>query len=313
MPAADDEPLEASRPAAPTFCLYAALLGATNAGKSTLLNSLTGRPLSLVTHKAQTTRGCLQGSFTQRARQVVVVDTPGLVPTPGRRLERAMCAAAWRRGRQSDVVVLVVDAARRDAGAQTAALWPRLENKEVPVFLVLNKIDLRQRARLLPLAADLSVGTDFAQTFMISARNGDGVADLAAALLAAAPLRPWYDSTPKSAADSSPFTLAEVTRGIAFTLLHDEIPYDLMVTTEYIRRRRGLCSIAQVLTVARSSQRAIVVGSKGQSLARIHRRAQAALAERVEMPVRLTLRVRAEPGWMERGATLRALGLPDTP
>src|SRR5271167_3796036 len=259
-------------PAAPTRCGYVALIGAPNAGKSTLLNRLVGCKLAIVTPKPQTTRSRLLGIAIEGPAQIVYIDTPGIF-APRRRLDRAMVAAAWSGAEDADETVLLVDAAR-GVERDTRRILERLAGRGRKSVLALNKIDLVRRDTLLGLAATLSKEGRFDPVFMISGLSGDGVEDLRRHLAAAVPASPWL--FPEDQLSDAPERLiaAEITREQVFLQLHDELPYASTVETEsWEDRRDGSVRIEQVIYVERQSQRAIVLGDGGQRIRAIGARA----------------------------------------
>jgi len=291
-----------------TRCGYVALIGAPNAGKSTLLNRLVGRKLAIVTPKAQTTRSRLLGIAIEGEAQLVYVDTPGIF-APRRRLDRAMVAAAWAGADDADETVLLVDAARQ-IGPDTRRILDRLAARGGKSILALNKIDLVRRDRLLGLAADLAKDGTFEPVFMISGLSGDGVEDLKRYLAAAMPPGPWL--FPEDQLSDAPERLiaAEVTREQVFLQLHDELPYASTVETENWRERPdGSLRIEQVIYVERPSQRAIVLGDRGQRIKSIGARARAELEAMLERRVHLFLFVKVRGDWGEDRERFAALGL----
>ena len=295
-------------PQAPTRCGYVALIGAPNAGKSTLLNRLVGRKLAIVTPKAQTTRSRLLGIAIEGPAQIVFVDTPGIF-APRRRLDRAMVSAAWSGAEDADETVLLVDAAR-GIDRDTRRILDRLAERGRKSVLALNKIDLVRRDTLLGLAAALSRAGRFDPVFMISGLNGDGVEDLKHYLAAAVPAGPWL--FPEDQLSDAPERLiaAEVTREQVFLQLHDELPYASTVETEsWEDRRDGSVRIEQVIYVERQSQRAIVLGDRGQRIKAIGARARAELEQMLERRVHLFLFVKVRQNWGEDRERFEALGL----
>ncbi len=291
-----------------TRCGYVALIGAPNAGKSTLLNRLVGRKLAIVTPKAQTTRTRLLGIAIEGPAQIVYVDTPGIF-APRRRLDRAMVKAAWAGAEDADMMVLLVDAAR-GVGPEVERIVERLAERGRNAVLTLNKIDLVRRERLLELAADLSKRARFDRVFMISALSGDGVDDLKRHLAANLPPGPWL--FPEDQLSDMPERLiaAEVTREQVFLQLHDELPYASTVETEsWEERRDGSVRIEQVVYVERASQRAIVLGERGQRIKAIGARARAELEAMLERRVHLFLFVKVRENWGEDPERFAALGL----
>ena len=291
-----------------TRCGFAAILGAPNAGKSTLLNRLTGAKLSIVTPKAQTTRIRVLGVMIHADAQVLLVDTPGIF-RPRRRLDRAMVAAAWTGARDADIVLLVVDA---KAGATDAvrAIVEKLGKGDRRCWLVLNKIDLIAPLHLLPLTAALTELAPFQETFMVSAANGNGLDRLKDALAIAMPHGP-YLFPPDDLTDLPDRLLAaEMVREQVFLQTHEEVPYAATVETENWRERPdGGVRIDATIYVARAGHKAILIGAGGSRIREIGSRARAALTAALERPVHLFLKVKERPGWDEERARLRAIGL----
>lgn len=287
---------------------FVALLGAPNAGKSTLLNRLVGAKVSIVTPKAQTTRSRILGIRNHGATQAVFVDTPGIFE-PRRRLERAMVRRAWRAAGDADITVLLVDAARR-AGAREEAIVASLKAGGRQAVLALNKIDLIARERLLARAERLYDTGCFSDVFMVSALTGDGVDDLLEHLEARLPEGPWL--YPEDDLSDVPlrFLAAEITREKLFLRLHDEIPYDVATeTADWQEFDNGGVRIDQTVYVRRTSQRAIVLGKGGARIKAVREAAQAELADALDRPVHLFLTVRVREGWPEDPERFRDLGL----
>ena len=308
-----------------TRCGYVALIGAPNAGKSTLLNQLVGRKLAIVTPKVQTTRTRLLGIAIAGPAQLIFVDTPGIFE-PRRRLDRAMVAAAWAGAADADQTVLLVDAAqstRRGVDRDTkhildrlAPSLPRSRGREGRgqtgrrAILALNKIDLVRRDALLGLADELFRSGVFGEVFMVSALSGDGVADLTRHLAAAVPPGPWLFPADQLSDAPERWIAAEVTREQVFLQLHDELPYAATVETEsWQERRDGSARIDQVIYVQRPSQRAIVLGDKGQRIKTIGARARAELEQMLERRIHLFLFVKVRENWIEDPERYAALGL----
>jgi GTP-binding protein Era len=297
---------------------FAAIVGAPNAGKSTLVNALVGSKVSIVSPKVQTTRMRVigiamtdlpdDGEGGARA-QVVLVDTPGIFRIAKRRLERAMVAAAWQGAADADLVALVVDA-ERGVGAETAAIVERLKEQRVPRFLILNKIDLVAREKLLALTAELNNSLPFERTFMVSALKQDGVTDVLTTLAAALPEGPFL--YPEDQAADLPLRLlaAEVTREQVFLQLHQELPYEAAVETEkWEDRPDGSVRIEQTIHVQRDGQRAIFLGKGGARIKQIGARARHELGQMLERPVHLFLHVKVSERWADDPAHYRAIGL----
>jgi GTPase len=293
---------------APTRCGYVALIGAPNAGKSTLLNQLVGQKLAIVTPKAQTTRSRLLGIAILGPAQLVLIDTPGIF-APRRRLDRAMVAAAWSGAADADQIVLLVDPAR-PADPETRQIIDRLAASGRRAILALNKIDLVRRDRLLGIADTLFHEGCFERVFMISALTGDGVADLKQHLVSLAPPGPWLFPEDQLSDASERWLAAEVTREQVFLQLHDELPYSAAVETEaWQERPDGSVRVDQVIYVRRPSQRAIVLGDKGSRIKAIGARARVELERMLERRVHLFLFVKVRDNWIEDPERYAALGL----
>jgi GTPase len=294
--------------AALTRCGYVALIGAPNAGKSTLLNLLVGRKLAIVTPKPQTTRTRLLGIALEGSTQIVYVDTPGIF-APRRRLDRAMVAAAWSGAEDADQTVLLVDAAR-GVDRDTRRILDRLVARGRTSILALNKIDLVRRESLLGLADALSREGRFDPVFMISGRTGDGVDELKRHLATAMPRGPWLFPEDQLSDMTERLIAAEVTREQIFLQLRDELPYGSTVETEqWEDRKDGSARIEQVIFVQRPSQRAIVLGEGGQRIKTIGARARAELEHMLERRVHLFLFVKVRENWVEDRERYAALGL----
>jgi GTPase len=289
-------------------CGYVALVGAPNAGKSTLLNLLVGTKLSIVTPKVQTTRSRVLGIALKGEAQLIFIDTPGIF-APKRRLDRAMVAAAWAGAEDADIVVVLVDAAR-GIDDDTRAILERLKATHRRRVLALNKIDLVKRELLLPLAGELATLCDFERVFMISSTAGDGTSDLAEFLAAAVPEAPWL--YPEDQLTDLPQRLlaAEITREQLYLQLHQELPYAAAVETEqWEERKDGSVKISQVIHVQREGQKAIVLGKGGAQVKKLGAAARAELEKLLERRVHLFLFVRVTPEWAEDRARFEAIGL----
>ncbi len=294
-------------------CGHIALLGAPNAGKSTLLNRMAGARVSIVTPKPQTTRARVLAIVPRGEAQLLLVDTPGIF-APRRRLDRAMVAAAWQGAADADLALFLVDA-KRGLTAEVEAVAARLL-ADGPAgrrtWLVLNKIDLLAPPALLPLVEALSQRVPCERVFMISAATGDGVEDLLDALAEAVPEGPHL--YPDDDLTNLPDRLlaAELVREQIFLQTHEEIPYATTVETESFREGDdGSVRIEATIYVARASQRAILIGQGGKRIKEIGSRARAELAALLERKVHLFLNVKERPGWDEETARLRAIGLDD--
>jgi GTPase len=292
----------------PTRCGYVALIGAPNAGKSTLLNRLVGQKLAIVTPKAQTTRNRLLGIAVEDAAQIIFVDTPGIF-APRRRLDRAMVAAAWMGAEDADQTVLLVDAAR-GIDHDTRCILDRLAERGRNSILALNKIDLVPRESLLGLADVLSREGRFEPIFMISGLKGDGVADVKRHLAANLPSGPWLFPEDQLSDASERLIAAEVTREQVFLQLHDELPYASTVETEqWEDKSDGSVRIEQVIYVQRPGQRAIVLGEGGRRIKAIGANARAELERILQRRVHLFLFVKVRQNWIEDRERFAAIGL----
>lgn len=291
-----------------TRCGYVALVGAPNAGKSTLLNLLVGAKLSIVTPKAQTTRSRVLGVAVRGTAQLVFIDTPGIF-APKRRLDRAMVAAAWAGAEDADIVAVVVDAAR-GFDEDTRQILGRLKETGRHLVLVLNKIDLVRREALLPLADALGKDIEFERVFMVSSTSGDGTGDLADYLAAALPEGPWLYPADHLTDVPQRLLAAELTREQVFLQLHQELPYAITVETEgWEERADGSVKITQTIHVQRAGQKAIVLGKGGAQVKRIGAASRAELERLLERRVHLFLFVRVTENWDEDRAHYEAVGL----
>lgn len=291
-----------------TRCGFVALVGAPNAGKSTLLNSLVGTKVSIVTHKAQTTRAQIRGVVTGGEAQIVFIDTPGIF-SPRRRLDRAMVDAAWTGAGDADFVALIVDAERGIVG-ELASLLEGLANIRHPKVLILNKVDLIKREKLLALSADLNSRLSFEQTFMISALKGDGVKDFLDWAAKRVPAGPWHFPEDQLTDLSLAITAAEVTREKLFLRIHDEIPYNATVETEkFTIQPDGSYRIDQVVYVTRDTHKKIVLGAGGQTIKIIGAESRAELMDIFETKVHLFLFVKVREKWGDDPERYREMGL----
>ena len=289
-------------------CGLVAVVGAPNAGKSTLVNALVGQKVAIVSPKAQTTRARLMGVAIEGEAQLLLVDTPGIF-APRRRLDRAMVAAAWGGTEGADLIALVVDA-KAGLTARIETLVDQVKQRSEPKLLVLNKVDVTAKERLLELATALNERLVPEAIFMISATTGDGVIDLKRALAERMPEGPWHFPEDQVSNVTDRMLAAEVTREQLYHQLHAELPYDSAVETEkYEERRDGSVAIHQQILVARESQRAIVLGKRGARLKEIGSRARAELSELLGHKVHLFLHVKVKPDWEEDRSLYRDIGL----
>jgi GTP-binding protein Era len=289
-------------------CGLVAVVGAPNAGKSTLVNALVGQKVAIVSAKAQTTRTRLMGVAIHGEAQILLLDTPGIF-TPRRRLDRAMVTAAWGGIAEADLIALVVDA-ERGFSTRIEEMVDRLAERREAKILVLNKVDLVKKEALLTLVAQLNERVAFEDSFMVSATTGDGVADLKATLAARMPEGPWHFPEDQVSDATDRMLAAEVTREQLYHQLHAELPYDSAVETEkYEERKDGSAVIHQQILVARDTQRAIVLGKGGSRIKEIGRRAREELTELLGRKVHLFLHVKVKPDWQEDRGLYREIGL----
>jgi GTP-binding protein Era len=287
---------------------FVALIGAPNAGKSTLLNALVGSKVSIVSRKVQTTRALVRGIAIEGDAQIVFVDTPGIFK-PKRRLDRAMVTSAWGGAGDADVVALLLDV-RRGVDEEAEAILDKLPELKQAKVLILNKIDLIERSRLLELAAKLNEKVPFAHTFMISALNGDGIKTLKSQLAAMMPAGPWL--YPEDQISDAPLRMlaAEITREKIYERLHEELPYQSTVETDQWQQRPdGSVRIEQTVFVERDSQRKIVLGKGGQTIKAIGQSARKEISEIAEAPVHLFIFVKVRENWSDDPERYREMGL----
>jgi GTP-binding protein Era len=293
-----------------TQCGFVAIVGAPNAGKSTLLNRLTGAKLSIVSPKAQTTRFRVLGILMRGQSQILLVDTPGIF-RPRRKLDRAMVAAAWTGAADADLAVLLIDV-KTGLREDVRDIATRLGASGRRSWLVLNKTDLVAAPALLPLTASLTSLAQFEKTFMVSAQTGDGVEDLAEALAAAMPEGPYLYPDDDLTDLPDRLLAAEIVREQIFLQTHEEVPYGATVETESFKERTdGSVRIDVTIYVSRSGHKAILIGDKGSKIKSIGARARQDLTRLLERPIHLFLNVKERKGWDEEGARLRAIGLDD--
>ena len=294
--------------AAPQPCGLVAVVGAPNAGKSTLVNALVGQKVAIVSPKAQTTRTRLMGVAIEGGTQLLLVDAPGIFE-PKRRFDRAMVSAAWGGTEGADVIALVVDG-KGGLGPKVTEIAEALKGRPEPIYLVLNKVDLADKPKLLLHAEKLNALLPFAETFFISAQTGDGVAHFKRELAKALPAAPWHYPEDHVSDATERAMAAEVTREQLYLQLHAELPYASVVETEkFTDRPDGSTEIHQQIMVERTSQRAIVLGKGGARIREIGAKARAELAVLLDRPVHLYLHVKVKPGWDEDRGVYRDLGL----
>ncbi len=298
----------AKPPIGPTRCGFVALIGVPNAGKSTLMNTLVGAKVSIVSRKVQTTRTQIRGIAMAGATQIVFVDTPGIF-APKRRLEKAMVTSAWGGAADADRVGVLIDVTRVESEAEQALLDQIAAIKQ-PMFLVLNKIDLMPHEKLLAIADTLNKRVKFEATFMISAMKGHGVHKILEWLEDKLPLGPWL--YPEDQISDAPlrFLAAEITREKMFERLHDELPYRSTVETDkWTVMKNGDIRIDQTIFVERESQRKIMLGEGGQTIKSIGSAARKEIMEAAEAKVHLFLFVKVRENWSEDPERYREMGL----
>jgi GTP-binding protein Era len=290
-------------------CGFVALIGAPNAGKSTLLNRLIGAKVSIVSPKVQTTRRRVLGVAMRGNAQIIFVDTPGIF-APKRRLDRAMVAAAWSGAGDADRIVLLADATKRKIDADTRAIIEGLKRDKRQAICAINKVDAVKPEILLKLAAELNEAFPFERVFMISAETGDGVEDLMNEVVAHLPEGPHH--FPEDQLTDLPARLlaAEVTREHLFRQLHEEVPYALTVETEaWEEFKDGSAKVSQVVYVTRDSHKAIVIGKGGQRIKQVRETSQAELEQMLERKLHLFLFVKVRENWQEDPERYREMGL----
>jgi GTP-binding protein Era len=289
-------------------CGLVAVVGAPNAGKSTLVNALVGQKVAIVSPKAQTTRTRIMGIAIAGEAQLLLLDTPGIFEAK-RRLDRAMVAAAWGGAADADLIALIVDA-ETGFSRRLEEMLDTLKARREPKILVLNKVDLVKKESLLALAARLGERLDFEEIYFVSATTGDGVAELKAALAARVPEGPWHFPEDQVSDATDRMLAAEVTREQLYLQLHAELPYESAIETEKFEERKdGSAVIHQQILVARDSQRAIVLGKGGARIRAIGEAARTELAGLLGRKVHLFLHVKVNPRWEEDRGLYREIGL----
>ena len=289
-------------------CGFVALIGPTNAGKSTLLNQMVGAKISIVTHKVQTTRTMIRAVANYGVSQVIFVDTPGIFK-PKRSLDEAMVQAAWTGADDADVLLLLIDA-QRGLSDDALAIVRKLKATKRKAVLGLNKIDTIKREDLLALASSFNEEFDFDETFMISALKGDGIQELKSYLTDKMPIGPWHYPEDQLADLPSRLLASEITREKLYLRLHQELPYESTVETEnWEQRKDGSIRIDQIVIVSRDGHKGIVVGKKGQTIKAIGKAAREELEEMFETKIHLFLRVLVKENWARDPERYRNMGL----
>ncbi len=299
---------EQTSPKGATRCGFCAIIGAPNAGKSTLVNQLAGSKVSIVSHKVQTTRARIRAIAMEGDAQIVLVDTPGIFK-PKRTLDRAMVQNAWGGAGDADAVILLIDG-RPGLTDEAKEIIAPLEHTRTKAVLVINKIDLMSRERLLEVATAFNDAYHFEQTFMVSALNGSGTLDLLKYLGQKMPPGPWLYPEDQVADVQLRFMAAEMTREVIYERLHEELPYSSTVETEtWEEMKDGSVKIGQIIFVQRDSQKAIVLGKGGQTVKLLGQMARKEMEAQFERKVHLFLFVKVREHWPEDKERLRNMGL----
>jgi GTPase len=289
-------------------CGHVAIIGAPNAGKSTLVNALVGQKVTIVSPKAQTTRVRMLGIAIEGDTQIILVDTPGIFAAE-RRLDRAMVAAAWDGASDADLIAVIVDG-RSGAGPKVEKIIDGLVGRPERKWLILNKVDIAKKEKLLQLTTKLLERCDFEQTYYVSAGNGDGLTELKTAIAGAMPEGEWHFPEDQVSDATDRLAAAEITREQLYLQLHEELPYASMVETEkYIERQDGSLEIHQQILVARPTQRAIVLGKGGKQIKAIGEAARTELSRIMGVRVHLYLHVKVNSKWDEDRSLYRDMGL----
>ena len=293
---------------AATRCGFCAILGAPNAGKSTLVNQLAEAKISIVSHKVQTTRARLRAIVMEGRTQIILVDTPGIF-APRRKLDIAMVGSAWSGAGEADAVVVLIDG-RQGLTDDVTRILDGLKSTKTSAMLAINKIDLIKRERLLDISASLNAAYPFTATYMISALNGSGTADLRRAIAERMPEGPWLYPEDQVADVHLRFLASEITREKLYERLHEELPYASTVETEtWEERKDGAVRIGQVIFVERDTQKAIVLGKGGQTIKLLGQLARAEMEKQFGHKVHLFLFVKVRENWAEDPERLRMMGL----
>jgi GTPase len=289
-------------------CGFAAIIGAPNAGKSTLVNKLVGAKISIVSHKVQTTRARIRAIYMSGMSQVVLVDTPGIFK-PRRKLDEAMVGNAWGGATEADAVLLIVDA-RRGADEEVHAIIETFKAQHIKAILVINKIDLLLAEKLLAISQELNELYSFTETFMVSAVTGSGVEKLGERLATLMPLGPWLYPEDQTADVHLRFIASEITREKIYERLHEELPYSSTVETEaWEEQKNGSVKISQTIFVERDGQKAIVLGKGGAQIKLLGQLARAEMEESFARKVHLFLFVKVRENWAQDPERLRMMGL----
>lgn len=294
----------------PTRCGFIAVIGAPNAGKSTLVNQIIGAKVSIVSPKVQTTRTRVTGILAEGSDQAIFVDTPGIFRGAKRRLEKAMVDVAWRQAAETDRLMLVIDVSKKRLSDDDHAVIEQLEQQKATPILVLNKIDEARHEVMLEVATLVNARLDVQETFMVSALTADGVDDLRSAVLQRLPEGPWLYPEDQISDLPSRMLAAEATREKLFLQLHQELPYNLTVETELFEvQKNGDLKINQVIYVSRDSHKAMVLGKGGARIKQIGSQSRQDLAELFDRKVHLFLFVKVRENWLNDPERYREMGL----
>jgi GTPase len=287
---------------------FTAIIGAPNAGKSTLVNQLVGSKISIVSHKVQTTRARIRAILVEGGVQAVLVDTPGIF-APKRKLDEAMVGSAWAGASEADAIILLIDA-RRGMDEQAETIIKQLHANKSKAMLILNKTDLLRPEQLLPLSQQLNEAFPFTETFMVSALTGSGVATLRTKIVSKMPAGPWHYPGDQAADVNLRFIAAEITREKIYERLHEELPYSSTVETEaWEEKRDGSVKISQMIFVERDGQKAIVLGKGGQTIKVLGQLARKDMEEAFDRKVHLFIFVKVRENWSHDPERLRMMGL----
>lgn len=293
-----------------TRCGFIAVIGAPNAGKSTLVNQLIGAKVSIVSPKVQTTRTRVTGILVEGRDQAIFVDTPGIFRGAKRRLEKAMVDAAWRQAAETDRLMLVIDVAKKGLSDDDRAVIEQLEQQGARPMLALNKVDGARHETMLAIAAAVNERLDVQETFMVSALSGDGVDDLRQAVLDRLPEGPWLYPEDQISDLPSRMLAAEATREKLFLQLHQELPYNLTVETEAFEvQAKGDLKINQVIYVTRDSHKAMVLGKGGARIRQVGSESRRDLEVLFDRKVHLFLFVKVRENWLNDPERFREMGL----
>jgi GTPase len=289
-------------------CGHVAVIGAPNAGKSTLVNAFVGQKVAIVSPKAQTTRARMLGVAIEGDTQIIMVDTPGIF-TAERRFDRAMVAAAWDGASDADLIALMVDG-RAGAGSKVEKIVAGLVDRPERKWLILNKVDISKKEKLLQLTTKILEKCAFEQIYYISAQTGDGLSELKTAMANAMPEGEWHFPEDQVSDASERLIAAEITREQLFLQLHEELPYASVVETEkYLERDDGSLEIHQQILVERPTQRAIILGKRGHQIKAIGEASRTELARILGVRVHLYLHIKVKAGWDEDRSIYRDIGL----